>query len=352
VSGAAAVLGTPGITVAGYAGLLTATVLPENLRDRPRELFEPVAVTAGSVMALAAVVHLSAGMHWTALTVLLLLTAAPAAVIAWWRPEERQTAVPTALGCLTGAAVLAIPAGLLHPVPAAVVLTALYGAGLLTAAALPHSARRPPVITSGAAAVAALVLTAVAADRGTLALVLAAQGVLTTGWGWWTTRSGDRRPSPAWRIGAAELTVAAWIAVARADLHVLEGYTLPLAAGLLLAAGPRLRRGPSWPAWGPGLLVAAVPSAVAAVVLPGSIRPIVVLATAAVVMVAAGATGLRAPLVIGAATAVGTTLGLALVAELWPVAGALLIGAGLLAVGARREQVPGSFFRYRLAELR
>jgi hypothetical protein len=34
------------------------------------------------------------------------------------------------------------------------------------------------------------------------------------------------------------------------------------------------------------------------------------------------------------------------------VAGALLIGAGLLAVGARREQVPGSFFRYRLAELR
>ncbi|HEY4627283.1 MAG TPA: hypothetical protein VIH01_14790, partial [Blastococcus sp.] len=343
---------TPGITVAGYAGLLTATVLPENLRDRPRELFEPVAVTAGSVMALAAVVHLSAGMHWTALTVLLLLTAAPAAVIAWRRPEERQTAVPTALGCLTAAAVLAIPADLFRPVPAAVVLTALYGAGLLTAAALPHSARRPPVIASGAAAVAALVLTAGAGDRGTLALVLAAQGVLTTGWGWWTTRSGDRGSSPAWRIGAAELTVAAWIAVARADLHVLEGYTLPLAAGLLLAAGPRLRRGPSWPAWGPGLLVAAVPSAVAAVVLPGSIRPIVVLATAAIVMVAAGATGLRAPLVIGAATAVGTTLGLALVAELWPVAGALLIGAGLLAVGARREQVPGSFFRYRLAELR
>src|SRR4051812_29553777 len=127
VSGAAAVLGTPGITVAGYAGLLTATVLPENLRDRPRELFEPVAVTAGSVMALAAVVHLSAGMHWTALTVLLLLTAAPAAVIAWWRPEERQTAVPTALGCLTAAAGLAVPADLFRPRPAAGGVPAPYG---------------------------------------------------------------------------------------------------------------------------------------------------------------------------------------------------------------------------------
>jgi hypothetical protein len=135
-------------------------------------------------------------------------------------------------------------------------------------------------------------------------------------------------------------------------VHVLEEYTLPLAAGLLLAQGPRLRAGASWPAWGPGLLVAAVPSAVLAVVLPGGTRPIAVLAGAAVVMVLAGATGVRAPLVIGAATAVGTTLALALAALLWPVAAALLIGAGLLVVGARREQFPTPSFATPLAKLR
>jgi hypothetical protein len=98
--------------------------------------------------------------------------------------------------------------------------------------------------------------------------------------------------------------------------------------------------------------VAAVPSAVLAVVEPGSARPVTVLVVAAGVLVAAGWAGVRAPLIVGATTAVAVALGLAVVALPWPVAVALLAGVTLLAVGARREMFPVGFFGARLADLR
>ncbi|WP_448628027.1 SCO7613 C-terminal domain-containing membrane protein [Geodermatophilus sp. URMC 64] len=352
VAGSLAALGSPGITAAGYAGVLLATTVPHHLSGWRRGLLGPAATAAGSAMALAALIQLSTRADWAALSLLFLLTAVPSVFIAARRPGERPTSVPWAVGCLAAAALLAVPAGILDPLPAAAVLTGLYGAGLVASAPLAVADRPPTLVVSAAAAVAALGLAA-SAGLPSLAVALGAQGVLTGEFAVWTTRpAGEFLPSAAWWVSAAQLTVATWLAVATRDVQVLEGYTLPLATGLLLAQGPRLAEGPSWPAWGPALLVAAVPSAAMAVVLPGSTRPVVVLTACAVAMVAAGAAGVRAPLVIGAATAVGTALALALATLLWPVAAALVIGAVLVGVGARREQSPTPFFASRLAELR
>jgi hypothetical protein len=269
------------------------------------------------------------------------------------RPEDRPATVPTVVGCLTGAVLCAAAAGQVSPAAGAGLLTGLYAAGLLTAARLAGQAHRPTVVAAAVAAAAGVVLLAVRRDLDALAVLLAVQGAAAIGWGWVTARPGPAAPpSAAWRIGAAQLTVAAEVAAYDSGLRVLEAFTLPLAAGLLLGAGPRLLRGPSWPAWGPGLLVAAVPSTLLAVLAPGSTRPVVVLVVAAAGMVAAGVLGVRAPLTVGAGSAVAVALGLAVGALLWPLAGVLAIGAVLLVVGARREELPAAFFGVRLADLR
>jgi hypothetical protein len=351
VAGALAAAGTVGITAAGYVGVLLASTLPEYLNGWRRGLFRPVLVTGGSVLALSALVELSARGDWGALVVLFLLTALPTLLVASRHPAARPGALPWAVGCLAAAAVLAVPAGWLDPLATAVMLTGVYAAGLAAAATLAVPSRPPTLVAAGAAAAAAVVLVVLQTDREPLALLLALQGVVTVEWAGWTA-TPEQPPSVAWRLGAAQWTVAIWLAVSTGSVHVLEEYTLPLAAGLLLAQGPRLVTGPSWPAWGPGLLVAAVPSAVMAVVLPGITRPVVVLSVAALGMVLAAAAGLRAPLVIGASTAVGTTLALALATLVWPVVAALLIGAVLLGVGAREEFSPVASFAAPLAKLR
>ncbi|MGY1616904.1 SCO7613 C-terminal domain-containing membrane protein [Geodermatophilus sp. SYSU D00691] len=354
VSGSLAALGTAGITAAGYVGVLLASMLPEYLSGWRRGLFRPVAVAAGSVMALAALVQLWAGGDWGALVVLFLLTAVPTVVVAALQADERGSALPWAVGCLAAAVVLAVPAGWLGPAAAAAVLTLLYPVGLLAAVTLPPDDRGGTLVVAAGSAAAAVALVAVDADRGALAVVLLVQAVVTVEWAVWTAGPVDDQhpPSAAWRVGAALGTAAVWVAVSGDEVHVLEEYTLPLAIGLLLAQGPRLLLAPSWSAWGPGLLVAAVPSAVMAVVLPGATRPVLLLAACAATMVAAAATGVRAPLEIGAATAVGTTLALALSALVWPIAAALLTGVALLAVGARRELSPAPYFSTPLAKLR
>jgi hypothetical protein len=181
--------------------------------------------------------------------------------------------------------------------------------------------------------------------------VLSVTGLLTLAWAGWETHPVPA-PSTSWPIAAAQLTGAAWLANGDLGVHLLEAWSLPLAAGLLLGAGPRLVIGPSWPAWGPGLLVAAVPSAVAAVLEPGAVRPVLVLVAAGSAIGLGGIADLRAPVLVGAATAVGVGLGLAVVAAAWPVAGALAVGAVLLAVGTRGERFPIAGFADRLADLR
>jgi len=360
VTGAFSSLGPLAMTFTGYLGVLLATFSAAALESWWRGLLLPVALAAGIVMTALAVVQLLADQRWMQLSLLLLLTAIPTASVAGLRGEDRPVALPTAVGCLGGAVLLAMPDGLLAPVPAAVLLTVLYGIAMVIGGELDHGTRRATAISAAGCAVAAvLLLTANGAWAG-LSAVLALQGLFTIGWAW----RGGRRSEPAaqaaeeprvagaWRVGAAQLVAAAWIGAATAGLAAVEWYSLSAAAGLLVAAGPRLARGPSWPAWGPGLLVAATPSTVLAVVGVDDARAVGVLIAAAVAMVAGARTCLRAPLTIGAGTTLALAVGLVVRQVPWPLAAALVVGTVLLAVGMLRERYPIAGFGARLADLR
>ncbi|SNS21994.1 hypothetical protein SAMN06893096_102562 [Geodermatophilus pulveris] len=361
VSGAAlcGALGEPGpgaVLLAGYTGVLLAAFSAALLTGWVRGLLLPAALAAGGTLVVLSAGQLVAGRRWVELVLLLLLTALPCVLVAALRRDDRPVAVPSAVGCLAGAALVATATGLLPPGAAAVCLGLLYAASLAVGLVLDRDTRRATVVTGAVCAALAAVLLVLARDRGALAVQLAGQGLLSSAWGWhvWHTRDPEApiEGSPAWRAGAAQLVLAAWTTTALAGWSVVEAWSLPAALGLLLAAGPQLGGGPSWPAWGPGLVVAAVPSVVWAVVAPGSTRPVLVLLVAGAVMGAAAWRAVRAPLLVAAWTAVALALGLALVALPLPVAGALGVGVVLLAVGARRERYPVAGFGARLAEMR
>ena len=357
VTGACSAMGTAAVTTTGYAGVLLASVAAAVLTGWRRGLFLPLALAAGAVMTALSVGRLVAGQQWSALSVLLLLTALPTVWVAVRRPEDRPLALPVAVWSLAGAALLAVPDGVLSPTAAAVALTVLYAAAMAAGAELDTASRRATAVAAAVCGAAAVLLV-VARDRPwVLAAVLAVQGTCTLLWAWrtWTTqRTADdaELSRGAWRVGAVQLVGAAWVAAASADVGAVEWYSLPAAAGLLLAAGPGLLRGSSWANWGPGLLVAAAPSTVLAVAAPDAPRAVAVLVVAAAVLVAGGRRALRAPLQIGAGTALALALGLSVRALPWPVATALVVGGVLLAVGARRERRPVAGFATRLADLR
>jgi hypothetical protein len=81
-------------------------------------------------------------------------------------------------------------------------------------------------------------------------------------------------------------------------------------------------------------------------------RPVPVLAVAVVVLMAGARTGVLAPLLVGAGTAVVLVLGLTVPALPWPLTAALLTGTALIAWGTLREGRPVGGFRLRLAQLR
>jgi hypothetical protein len=191
-----------------------------------------------------------------------------------------------------------------------------------------------------------VVLLAADGNRSVLAAHLAVQAACTL---WWAGRTGA---SAAWRVGAVQLVAAAWVFAAASALHHVEWYSLSAAAGLLVAAGPRLRRGPSWPTWGPSLLVAVVPSAALAVIAPDAARAVWVLVAAAAVLLLGTLAELRAPLLVGAVTALWIAVGFAVRALPWPLGTALVVGALLLALGTRGERRPVAGFGARLADLR
>jgi hypothetical protein len=357
VTGACSALGTAVVTATGYAGVLLASVAAAVLTGWRRGLFLPLALAAGTAMTALSVGRLLAGQQWSALSLLLLLTALPTVWVAVRRPEDRPLALPVAIWSLAGAALLAVPDGVLSPTAAAVALTALYAAAMAAGAELDTTSRRATAVAAAVCGAVAVLLVAARDRPWVLAAVLAVQGVCTVLWAWrtWTTQRTEDDAGlsrGAWRVGAAQLVVAAWVAAATADVGAVEWFSLPAAAGLLLAAGPGLLRGSSWAGWGPGLLVAAVPSTVLAVVAPDAPRAVTVLVVAAAVMVAGARLALRAPLQIGAGSALTLALGLGLRGLPWPVASALVVGGVLLAVGARRERRPEAGFAVRLADLR
>ncbi|MGY1591390.1 SCO7613 C-terminal domain-containing membrane protein [Geodermatophilus sp. SYSU D00708] len=357
VGGPLAFPGPAGVMLAGYTGVLVASVAAALLTGWPRGVLLPLAVAIGGTLVLFSVVQLIAGARWTELSLLLLLTAVPSALVAVRRRDERAAAAPTTVGCLAGAAVFAIAAGALSSAAAAALLSGLYAISLVAGYFLDTDSRQATLVAGAVCAAGAVVLLVGSRDRVVLAVLLAVQGVLTCAWAWHAWRTAVPRVDPpessrAWRAGAAQLVVAAWTAVALADVSVVEAYTLPLAAGLLLAAGPRLTSGPSWPVWGPALLTAAVPSVVWSAVVPNNPRPVAVVVVAALVMLGGVHLGARAPLVAGATTELAMAGLLGLIALPWPVSAALVVGAALAALGAWREWLPVDGWTRRLAEMR
>jgi hypothetical protein len=166
---------------------------------------------------------------------------------------------------------------------------------------------------------------------------------------------GDEVPhvaAGAWRVGAAQLVLATWITAVVTEQTAIEWFSLPAAAGLLLAAGPRLTQGASWPTWGPGLLVAAVPSTLFAAATSAGPREVGVLLVAAAAMVAGARLSVRAPVLVGAGAALALSVGLVVRQLPLPLGAALIVGAVLLGIGMRRERHPVAGFGARLAELR
>jgi hypothetical protein len=234
-----------------------------------------------------------------------------------------------------------------------VALTLLYAGTLAVRPGMAADVRGPSGTVGGICAAAALAVLAADAAWTQLAVHLAVQGALTCRWAAAVGREPhDTEAAASWRVGSAELVAAAWTTAALTGATVLEAWTLPAAAGLLLAAGPRLLDGPSWPSWGPGLVVASAPSTAAAVLQPGALRPVLVLGVAAVAMARGARREVRAPLVTGAVTAVALAVGLAVLALPTPLAWVLVVGVALLSVGARRELRPVAGFGARLSELR
>lgn len=160
---------------------------------------------------------------------------------------------------------------------------------------------------------------------------------------------GDgRRPGPRRKdrrrlalAGVASLLVATWIALATADVHAPEAYTLPFTAVALVVGWRRRRQDPAtspWLAYGGGLVATAGPSLDAALAT-GGVRSVLLGAAALAVTLVGARARLQAPLAVGAATLAALVLrevGPALLGLLdrlpaWTLpaaAGALLLAAG------------------------
>ncbi|MDQ3475842.1 MAG: hypothetical protein M3492_05760 [Actinomycetota bacterium] len=78
-----------------------------------------------------------------------------------------------------------------------------------------------------------------------------------------------------------------------------EVYTLPAAAGLLLASGGRLVTASSWSAWGAPLLVGLVPSTLVVLDHPDALRLVLLVAAATACATVGTLTHRQAPFVIG-----------------------------------------------------
>ncbi|WRL61886.1 hypothetical protein U6N30_17410 [Blastococcus brunescens] len=142
-------------------------------------------------MALLSVGQLVTRERWSELSLLLLLTALPTVVVAVRRPDDRPVALPVALLCLAGAALLAMPDGLLGPVAVGVLLTVLYCVAMTTGAVLEAPSRRATARAAAVCSVAAAVLLRAEDERTTLAVLLAVQSAFTLSWAWRTHVPGQ-----------------------------------------------------------------------------------------------------------------------------------------------------------------
>ncbi|MCZ2818200.1 SCO7613 C-terminal domain-containing membrane protein [Modestobacter sp. VKM Ac-2984] len=326
--------GLAGVLASGYLGVALATAVGAVASSGRSGLLRPSGLAAAAVLTGLAVVQLLGSGHWSALAGLVAVAAVPAVVVAARRPGERHWALPVVVGCLAAAVLLTAADGSLGSARAGQLLVLLSLLTLAGATAL--RGQRPELpLTWAAAVVAALGLGHLARTGHLtgLAVGLAVVGAGFIASGTVTDRARVRAG------GCTVLVLAAWLAAGAAGIGVPEAYTLPAATVLWLYSGRRLATGSSWRTWGPGLLVAFVPSVWLAAVEPDLLRLVLVVLAATLTATAGSHWQVQAPLVVGAASLTAVALG-RLVVHL-PLTGLLAVGAAgavMLAAGAAYEE--------------
>lgn len=315
------------VLLVGLAALLLAALGPA------RPALAPIAVPVGVVLVASGVVGLLVTRAGTLAAEGALLVAAVVVAVG-----ARRVAVRVA-GCLAAvgaASALAVTAPLAGGLPLRAAAYPLLGvAALVLAAATVPQARLGRVLDAAAQAVA-LVAAALAVEA---ARHLATVCVL---WGVAVALRLLRRGEPAGRrwafagIAAGSELLGAWVLLAAGGVTVLEAYTAPAAALALGAGLLALRTRPgltSWPALGPGLVAALLPSLVAVLAGPDP-QPWrrLLLGAAALGAVLAGATRRwQAPVLLGGG--VLTLLALHELARGWDLLPRwIYLGAGGLAL--------------------
>ncbi|MBM7490627.1 hypothetical protein JOD64_001849 [Micromonospora luteifusca] len=261
------------VLLAGSAALLLAALVA------PRAALAPIAVPVGVVLVASGVVGLLATRAGTLAAEGVLLVVAVAVAVGARMVEVRVTGCLAAVGAATALAVTAPLAGGLPLRAAAYPLLAVAALVLTVAAAitLPQSVPATPAraqvgrVLDAAAQAVALVAAVLAVEA---ARHLATVCVL---WGAAVALRLLRRGERAGRrwafagIAAGSELLGAWVLLAAGGVTVLEAYTVPASALALGAGLLALRTRPgltSWPALGPGLVAALLPSLVS--VLAGS----------------------------------------------------------------------------------
>ncbi|MFJ5600418.1 SCO7613 C-terminal domain-containing membrane protein [Micromonospora parva] len=285
------------VLLAGLAALLFTALAP------PRPVLAPVAVPVGVVLVASGVAGLLATRAATLAAEAVLLVAAVAVAVGARRSAVRVVGCLAAVGVASALAVTAPLAGGLPLRAAAYPLLGVAAVTLAAAALTPARARLGRVLDAAAQAVA-LVAAVFAVE---VARHLATVCVL---WGVAVALRLLRRGEPAGRrwvfagIAAGSELLGAWVLLAGGGVTVLEAYTLPAAALAVGAGLLALRTRPgltSWPALGPGLVAALLPSLVSVLAGPDP-QPWrrLLLGAAAVGVVLAGATRRwQAPVLLG-----------------------------------------------------
>ncbi|WP_433649213.1 SCO7613 C-terminal domain-containing membrane protein [Micromonospora zamorensis] len=286
------------VLLAGSAALLLAALAA------PRPELAPIAVPLGVVLVASGVAGLLATRAGSLAAEGVLLVVAVVVAVGGRTVEVRVAGCLAAVGAASALAVTASLVGGLPLRAAAYPLLAVAVLVLAVAAATtPARGLVGRVLDAAAQAVAlvAAVLTVEAARHLATVCVL---------WGAAVALRLLRRGEPAGRrwafagIAAASELLGAWVLLAAGGVTVLEAYTLPAAALALGAGLLALRTRPgltSWPALGPGLVAALLPSLVSVLTGPDP-QPVrrLLLGAAALGAVLAGATRRwQAPVLLG-----------------------------------------------------
>ncbi|MET7964233.1 SCO7613 C-terminal domain-containing membrane protein [Micromonospora zamorensis] len=286
------------VLLAGSAALLLAALAA------PRPALAPIVVPLGVVLAASGVAELLATRAGSLAAEGVLLVVAVVVAVGGRTVEVRVAGCLAAAGAASALAVTASLVGGLPLRAAAYPLLAVAALVLAVAAATtPAWGLVGRVLDAAAQAVAlvAAVLTVEAARHLATVCVL---------WGAAVALRLLRRGEPAGRrwafagIAAGSELLGAWVLLAAGGVTVLEAYTLPAAALALGAGLLALRTRPgltSWPALGPGLVAALLPSLVSVLTGPDP-QPLrrLLLGAAALGAVLAGATRRwQAPVLLG-----------------------------------------------------